>query len=120
MKVILLAMATLLHPDVHAPWQQWSGEATLHVAAAYSNPFRFATRRILANRFRQHMLGMPNVHLVMAELAYGERPFEIDSEIQLRTSHELWHKENLINVAVSRFQADWKYGAYVDADFHMS
>jgi hypothetical protein len=112
------------HPDVHAPWRQWSEDAVLHVACAYSNPCRWRTRRVLLNDFRRHMAASANVVLHLAELAYGERPFEvtgIDSrDIQLRTSHELWHKENILNVAIQRFPPDWKYGAIIDADFHMT
>lgn len=113
-----------LHPDIHAPWQQFSNEATLHVASAYSNPLRWRTRRVLMNDFRRHMAATPNVVLHAAELAYGERPFEVTggdpNDVSLRTSHELWHKENVLNVAIQRFPADWKYGAIIDADFHMT
>src|SRR6266849_1578002 len=95
------------HPDVHAPWKQWSEDAVLHVACAYSNPHRWRTRRLLMNDFRQHMQGSPNVALHVAELAYGHRPFEVtgadSGDIQLRTSDELWHKENILNVAIQRF-----------------
>jgi hypothetical protein len=70
------------------------------------------------------MASSANVVLHLAELAYGERPFEVtgvDSlDIQLRTSHELWHKENILNVAIQRFPPDWKYGAIIDGDFHMT
>jgi hypothetical protein len=41
---------------------------------------------------------------------YGEK------FIQVRTTDELWLKENLINVAVQHLPADWKYVAWVDAD----
>jgi len=41
-------------------------------------------------------------------------------DLQLRTSDEMWHKENLLNLVVQRFPADWKYGAYLDGDFHMT
>jgi hypothetical protein len=109
------------HPDVHRPWSDWSESQTLHVAVAYSNPFRFRTRRELLNNFRRHMAQQPNVVLHVAELAYGDRPFEVTGEhphdIQLRTGAELWHKENLLNIAVSRFPADWRYGAVIDGDF---
>jgi hypothetical protein len=37
--------------------------------------------------------------------------------VHLRTEHELWHKENMINIGVSRScRHDWKYVAWVDAD----
>jgi hypothetical protein len=114
----------LLHPDVHEPWRRWSEDATLHVACAYSNPLRWRTRRVLMNDFRQHMQASPNVALHAGELAYGDRPFEVTGEnpgdVQLRTSHELWHKENILNIVIQRFPADWEYGAVIDADFHMT
>jgi prepilin-type processing-associated H-X9-DG protein len=41
-------------------------------------------------------------------------------DLQLRTSHELWHKENLLNRVIQTFPPDWKYGAYCDGDFHFT
>ena len=112
----------LHHPNVSYASQQWSQEALLHVAVAYSNPRRWRTRRELFNNFRRHMAVLPNVMLHVGELAYGDRPFEVTSaehphDLQLRCSEELWHKKNLLNVVIQRcFPADWAYGAYVDAD----
>ncbi len=109
------------HPNIHVPWSKWSEDATLHVASPYSNPFRWRTRRLLIDNFRREMTNNPNVRLHIGELAYGDRPFEVTGEcphdVQLRTSHELWHKENLLNVIIQRFPCDWKYGAWVDGDF---
>lgn len=116
----------LHHPDVTIASSPWSEDQTLHVAAVYSNPFRWRTRRELANDFRRHMSNLPNVQLHMVELAYGDRPFEVTNpliypnDIQLRTRSELFHKENLTNIAVSRFPANWRYGAAIDADFHFT
>ena len=115
---------SIQHPDVHEPWKQWSEQATLHVACAYSNPLRWRTRRVLMNDFRRHMQSSANVALHVGELAYGGRPFEVTGEdagdVQLRTSHELWHKENILNTVIQRFPANWQYGAIIDADFHMT
>ena len=112
----------LVHPDVHQAASPWSESQVLHVAAAYSNPFRWRARRELANDFRRHIEATPNTRLHMVELAYGDRPFEVTgpNDVQLRTRAELFHKENLLNVAVRHFPADWKYGAIVDADFHFT
>jgi hypothetical protein len=72
------------------------------------------------------MSQLPNIDLHMIELAYGDRPFEVTdpklypNDIQLRTKSELFHKENLINLAVRSFPQDWKYGAAIDADFHFT
>ena len=116
----------LHHPDIPMPASRWSEDQTLHIAACYSNPFRWRTRRELANDFRRHMMGLPNVQLHLIEIAYGDRPFDIadpatyPNDIALRTSTELFHKENLLNLAVARFPPGWQYGAIVDADFHFS
>jgi hypothetical protein len=55
------------------------------------------------------------------ELATGDRPFEVTqandpTDIQLRTRGELWLKENMLNIAMSRLPSDWKYVAWIDAD----
>jgi hypothetical protein len=65
----------------------------------------------------------PNVKLHFGELAYGNRPFELTDpasdpgDVQLRTNSELFHKENILNRVIQSFPADWKYGAWIDADF---
>lgn len=111
----------LNHPDIQRNWTEWSEKETLNVAVAYSNPFRWRTRRELLNDFRRHMNAQPNVKLFIGELAYGDRPFEVTPEspndVQLRTNHELWHKENILNSVIQRFPTDWKYGAWIDGDF---
>jgi len=113
------------HPNVHQPWASWSEAQILHVATSYSNPFRWRTRRELVNDFRRHMGSSANVALHVGELAYGDRPFEVTSpedpfDVQLRTRHELFHKENILNRVIQAFPSDWQYGAWVDADFHIT
>lgn len=105
----------------HNPWSP----PPLHVAAVYTNPLRWRSRRVLFEEFRAHMEASEGVVLHVAELAYGNRPFDVTSadnplDLQYRTNHELWHKENLGNLAIRHFPADWKYGALVDGDFHMT
>jgi hypothetical protein len=117
-------MQDLRHPDVHRPWSTWSEEQTLHVAVAYSNPFRWRSRRELMNRFRDHMERQANVALHVGELAYGDRPWEVTSatnplDIQLRTEHELFHKENIQNRVIQSFPQGYKYGMACDSDFHI-
>jgi hypothetical protein len=116
----------LHHPDLPASQSSWSEDQTLHVVAVYSNPFRWRTRRELANDFRRHAMSLPNVALHMVELAYGDRPFEVTAphlypnDIQFRTRSEMFHKENLINLGIQRLPAGWKYAAAVDADWHFT
>jgi hypothetical protein len=60
------------------------------------------------------------------ELSLRDRNHEISHEdrftpgntnyLQLSTTDEMWHKENLLNIAISRLPADWQYVAWVDAD----
>lgn len=114
------------HPNVHQPWAEWSEQEKLHVAVAYSNPFRWRTRRELADNCIRHLRSSPNVVLHVGELAYGDRPHEIVDpktsplDVALRTESELWHKENILNRVIETFPSDWKYGAYVDADWHFA
>src|SRR5262245_60041279 len=116
---------TTLHPNVYFASSKWSEEQTLHVAVPYSNPCRWRTRRSLFNDFRRSIEASANVKLYVGELAYGDRPFEVTSsdhslDFQWRTAHELWHKENILNLVVSRFPPTWKYGAYIDGDVVMT
>jgi hypothetical protein len=112
----------LHHPDLPVASSEWSEAQTLHVAAVFSNPFRWKNRREIANDFKRHMMQLPNIKLHFVELAYGDRPFEVThrGETQLRTKSELFHKENLANLAVRSFPPDWQYGALIDADFHFT
>ena len=52
------------------------------------------------------MRASPNVVLHVGELAYGDGPFEVTgdglNDVRLRTSHVLWHKENILNLVVRR------------------
>jgi hypothetical protein len=53
------------------------------------------------------------------ELALRDRHHEITKNkqhIQLRSPAQLWHKENLLNIAISRLPADWEYVAWIDSD----
>ena len=116
---------SLVHPNVHDAARPWSESAVLHVASAYSNPMRWDRRRELFHDFRREMSSAPNVKLYVGELAYGQRPFEVThqsrpQDLQYRSPAELWHKENLLNLVIGRFDPDWQYGAYVDGDFHFT
>lgn len=113
------------HPDIHIPWQAWSQDQILHVAVAYSNPFRWETRRKLANNCIRHLRSSPNVVVHVGELAYGDRPFELTGsdphDVQLRVDrNELFSKENLLNIVVRHFPQNYAYGAAVDADWHFT
>lgn len=106
------------------------------VVTPITNPVRYKSRYALYDRFR---LGVERAgaNLMTVEIALGDRPFEVTGtrgktshvhdlnpdvlkgqtlETQLRTWDELWHKENQVNLGVSRLPADAEYVAWVDGD----
>src|SRR6202795_2581423 len=100
--------------------------ATLDVISVYSNSPRFASRERLFKEFQAYMAKeQSNVGHWCVETAFGDRAFRVTDpnnprHIQLRTTHELWLKENMINIAMSRLPLDSEYVAWVDADIRFS
>jgi hypothetical protein len=88
----------------------------LYVIAVVSNPARFDKRYQLFKEFCKRMENEKQVKLIRVELQQGHRPFITNSEIRLKTDHELWYKENLINIGVSKLPKNWKYMAWIDTD----
>lgn len=91
-----------------------------YVVTMISNPVRFRSRYALYEQFAQHMKEA-GVKLITIELCFGDRNHQITNandpnHIQLQIWDELWHKENAINIAVSRLPANWEYVAWIDAD----
>jgi hypothetical protein len=62
------------------------------------------------------MKANPKVHFIGVELQQGDRPFATDAKIKLRTVHELWYKENMINIGVQSLPTGWQYMAWIDTD----
>jgi hypothetical protein len=92
----------------------------LYVVTAISNPVRYKSRYKLYREFAKRVEDSGAI-LYTIELAFGDRQFEITERgnirhDQVRTFHELWHKENLLNLAIANLPADWEYVAWVDAD----
>jgi hypothetical protein len=90
-----------------------------HVVTMISNPARFSRRYHLYHKFADYIKKFtPNLWTI--ELQLGDRPFVTDKSnpknIQLRTWTELWHKENALNVGISRLPSDWETVAWIDAD----
>jgi hypothetical protein len=91
-----------------------------YVVAVMTNPERFKVRGRLFKEFMARMERY-GVKLYVVEGAFGDREFEVTDptnprHIQLRTDSELWHKENLINIGISRLPSNWKYVAWLDGD----
>ena len=81
---------------------------------AVSNPARFKRRYQLYRDFQHHIRHELRQKLVTVECQLGDRPFYITSatdpdHIQVRSNSEVWHKENLLNVAISQLPAEIEY-----------
>ena len=94
----------------------------LYVISPVFNPIRFRSRWKLANYFQQYT-SYSGAKLYLIEASYGQREKvyteKIDDNItviHVRTQHEIWIKENMINVAMQFLPEDWKYVAWIDAD----
>ncbi len=93
---------------------------TLHVVVALSNTRRYGARYRLYNDFVAHMEGQ-GAQVWTVEGAFGQRAFACTDasnprHIQVRTAHEVWHKEPLLNIGIQRLPGDWKYVMTADAD----
>jgi len=93
-----------------------------YVVAVLSNPERYKTRVRLFQEFLSRMR-CAGVKVCVVEIAYGDRDFEIADltnplHIQLRSDSEIWHKENMVNIGISRLPVSWKYVAWIDGDVH--
>lgn len=94
--------------------------APLYVVTIITNSPRYYSRYKLYQAFEKRVEDAGAI-LYTVELALRDRHFEITSHdnprhIQLRSPSEIWHKENLINHAISRLPQDWEYVAWVDSD----
>lgn len=109
----------------HIQHHDLASDNTLHVVAVVSNPERYHSRYRLTHDFIGRMVSTPHVKLHVVETAFGDRQHEVadhaegscESTLRLRTSSNVWVKENMINLGVRHLlPRDWKYLAWVDAD----
>lgn len=96
----------------------------LYVVTVISNPNRYYSRYKLYQAF-EHMVEDAGGILYTVELALRDRHFEITSpdnprHIQVRSPSQLWHKENLLNIGISRLPQNWSYVATIDADIQFA
>jgi hypothetical protein len=102
-------------------------ENRLNVIAVFSNVCNYRRRVQLAKQFVERMQNEIDVNLYIVELVYpeynpeyvliSEEEINNPNYLRLETNVPLWHKENLINIAVERLlPKDWKAFAWVDVD----
>lgn len=92
----------------------------LHVIAVVHNPQRFASRDRLFQNFLRHM-EESGVSLTLVEAAFGDRAHqhtehEHRQHVRVRQYDELWGKEAMINVGLSRLPLGVEYVAWIDGD----
>jgi hypothetical protein len=117
----------------------------LYVVTTVFNAVRYKSRWKHFERFARHIESIGGV-LVTVEAAFGDRHHALDAGVthhgvsllqrapdhptefshtrtshphlyvKVRTTSEVWIKENLINIGVQHLPEDWKYMAWVDAD----
>lgn len=92
----------------------------LYVVTMLENPLRWRSRYWNYNAF-EAMVERSSGVLYTAEIAFGDRHFEITSpqnprHLQLRSYHEVWHKENALNLLIQRLPTDAQYICWLDAD----
>jgi hypothetical protein len=109
----------------------------LYAVVPYFNPWRWKSREKHTLRAIKHFADSGAV-VVLVEAAFNRRQFSLvdcgldgtpatcgilgnehnfrHRYIGLRTTDELWLKENLINVAVSRLPHDWQQVCWLDSD----
>lgn len=89
------------HPHPHRPSADLS---QFWVVTVISNPVRYRRRYELYWRFKE-LCDAAGVKLITVEQAFGHRPFMVTEagdphHLQVRTTEELWHKENMINMGI--------------------
>lgn len=86
----------------------------LAFVTAVSNPARYRRRYELYHKFAKHIREDLKHRLVTVECQMGDRPFYLTSpvdrdHVQVRAKSELWHKEQLLNIGISRLPAEVEY-----------
>lgn len=94
----------------------------LYVVSVIFDPLRFRSRYWNYFTFR-NMVEKSGAILYTAEIAFGDREFEITEpdnprnlQLRARDNQEIWLKECALNLLIERLPADWKYVAWIDAD----
>lgn len=98
-------------------------EEKLNVVIVVSNPCLYARRYRLLNEFVNRFENEEeHVNLFIVEMVYGNQRFYVTKKnnpnhLQVRAQTPLWHKENMVNLAVKYLlPKNYKAFAWIDAD----
>lgn len=86
----------------------------LWVLTTFFNPANYKSRIKNHNIYFIRMSQSTPIYTI--ELAFGDDPFQIESDLQLRSKDVLWPKERMLNVALSKLPKECKYIAWIDGD----
>src|SRR4051794_6956242 len=93
----------------------------LYVVTSVFNPAGYKKRYDLYYQFEEHMKKF-GIKLITIECVYGDsQDYSVTESknpyhIQVRTTDPLWHKENLLNMAIRKLPEDWESVLWLDAD----
>lgn len=95
-------------------------KSSLWAVTSYFNPEGYTNIKRNLVFFRKE-LNSQKVPLVIVELAFGKKPFELckkdaDILIQVRSNSVMWQKERLLNIGINSLPKSCKYVALIDAD----
>lgn len=95
----------------------------LNVIVTFQNPCSYSRRYKLTNEFLERMKQNRDIIIYIIELSYAnQQPIFADENnprhLHITTETDfLWHKENLINIAVNKLlPKSWKTFAWIDSD----
>lgn len=95
----------------------------LYVIIPYFNYCHYHRRKELFMEFYERIRDNPRIRIVICEAAESGDHFELPRNlpnvfihIHVTTKQQIWIKESLINIAVNRLPAHWKYIAWLDCD----
>jgi hypothetical protein len=105
-------------------------KSKLYVISVCSNPVRYKRRWELFQQFQRHMHDVEG-NLISVEIGYGARfpqiipkgsyTYEDPTTLLFQSNEELWHKENLINLALqflTQVDPAWEGVCWIDGDVH--
>jgi hypothetical protein len=96
----------------------------MNIITVYYNFANYKSRYESSLKCIQYLNQIPNINLYIIELAYCDQQYVLTDKnnknhLQLRCNHPLWHKENLINIGITKLlPKDWEYVAWIDCNVH--
>lgn len=98
-------------------------DTTIYIILPYFNFCKSPRRRQLFVEFVERYASLAGATLVIVEARLPGDQYDLPGQFKdviyhygFEVPHQLWIKENLINLAIARLPGSWQYVAWVDAD----